>query len=73
MIKRYWRRFNVYEQCLSVFFIVNLFLDVVNDKLFGSAIPGEIIGYLFWFSLGLFLGFKLCKYEYRRMLMKKIK
>ena len=70
MIKNYWKRFNLYQQCLAVFFIINLFLDIINKKILNSAIPSEIVGYLFWLSLGLFLGFKLCKYEYSRTLRK---
>jgi hypothetical protein len=70
MIKNYWKRFNIYQQGLAALFIVALFLDVINKKVLNSAIPVEIVGYLFWLSLGLFLGFKLCKYEYIRALRK---
>jgi hypothetical protein len=70
MIKNYWKRFNIYQQCLAVFFIVALFLDVINKKLLGSTIPTEIVSYLFWLSLGLYLGFRLCKYEYSNAIKK---
>jgi hypothetical protein len=42
--------------------MVNLFLDVINEKLLHYWIPVEIVAYLFWLSLGLFLGFQLCQY-----------
>jgi len=64
MVKSHWKRFSFYERGLTFFFMINIFLDVINDKLLDSVIPGEIVGYLFWLSLGLYLGFRLCKYEY---------
>ena len=70
MNNQYWTRFNNYEKCLAAFFMLNIFLDVINKKLLGSAIPKEIISYLFWLSLGLYLGFRLCKYEYNNVIKK---
>lgn len=69
-MKNYWKRFSFYDKGLAVFFIINLFLDILNEKVFGSAIPSEIVSYLFWLSLGLYLGFQLCKYEYSQTLRK---
>jgi len=69
-MKNYWKRFTLFDKGLAVFFMINLFLDVINKRVLNSAIPSEIVGYLFWLSLGLFLGFKLCKYEYSRTLKK---
>lgn len=67
MIKNYWKRFSNYEKSLAAFFIISIILDVVNNRLLNSFIPTEIVGYLFWLSLGLYLGFKLCKYEFTRV------
>ena len=69
-MKNYWRRFDFFQKGLSIFFMINLFLDVINEKLLNSMIPDDILGYLFWFSLGLFLGFALCKHEYSRTLKR---
>jgi hypothetical protein len=71
MIKNYWKRFNIFQQLLAVFFIIGLFLDSINIKVFNSAIPSEIVDYFFWLSLGLFLGFRICKYEYNQALRKQ--
>lgn len=70
MNKRYWTRFSIYEKSLAAFFMLNLFLDVINKKLLGSAIPAEVVSYLFWLGLGLYLGFRLCKYEYSKAIKK---
>lgn len=69
-MKNYWKRFSYFDKGIAIFFMINLFLDIINKKALNSAIPDEIACYLFWFSLGLFLGFKLCKYEYSRTLKK---
>ncbi len=66
MVKNAWKVFNIYERGLALFFMVNLFLDVINKKILNSIIPAEIIGYSFWLSLGLYLGFLLCKKETKR-------
>lgn len=71
MTKNYWKRFSFYEKGINIFFMINIVLDTINEKLLYSAIPVEIIGYLFWLSLGLFLGFKLCKYEFIRVQKEK--
>ncbi len=68
MKKNSWKRFSFYDKLLALFLMINIFLDVINTELLNSAIPSEIVGYLFWLSLGLYLGFSLCKYEYSRTL-----
>ena len=67
MIKNYWKRFNNYEKLLSGFFVTNIFLVIINKEFLSSVIPIEIVGYSFLLSLGLYLGFRLCKYEYGRI------
>ncbi len=68
MMKNYWKRLSYFNKGITLFFMINLFLDIFNKKILNSVIPVEIVGYLFWFSLGLFSGFKLCKYEYSQLL-----
>jgi hypothetical protein len=67
MTKNQHKRIDVYEICLTVFLFVNLFLDLINNYLLNTSIPVEIVGYLFWLSLGLYLGFRLYKYELGRI------
>lgn len=66
MIEKNWKRFSYFDKGLAALFIINIFLNVFNDKILKSLIPLEIISYSFWLSLGLYLGFQLCKYEYKR-------
>jgi hypothetical protein len=69
-MKNYWKQFSYYDKAVAVFFIVNLFLDIINERFLNSLVSKELIGYLFWLSLGLFLGFQLCKYECKKLLKK---
>jgi hypothetical protein len=71
-MKNYWQRFSLFENGLNIFFIINLFMDIINKKVLSSTIPIEILAYLFWLSLGLLLGFRLCKHEYNRTLRKQV-
>lgn len=68
MGKNHWRRFVNCEKVVLAFLGIGMFSDVINKELLQSKIPSEIIGYLFWLSLGLYLGFILCKHEYMRAL-----
>ncbi len=54
-------RFNLYENIIAVLFMIGIVLDVINKKVLKNLIPEEIVGYFFWFTLGLFLGYKICK------------
>jgi hypothetical protein len=68
-----WKRLNIYEGIVAMNFIVNLIFYILNRDLLKYVIPKEISGYFFWLSLGLLLGFKLCKYEVKRVLIKNNK
>jgi hypothetical protein len=41
----------------------------VNEKL-NFWIPQHIMSYIFWLNLGLYLGFRLCRYEHQRVWRK---
>lgn len=62
MTRKKWLSINLFNKILAAFFMLNIVLDIINEKILGSSIPVEIVGYLFWLSLGLYLGFELCKY-----------
>ena len=66
-----WKRFRYFENGLAVFFMINLFLDIFNEKVLNLEIPHEIIVYLFWLSFGLYMGFRLCKHEFNRIIGMK--
>ncbi len=66
MAKNNWKRFGMYETILLIFFGIGLFSEAINKELLHFMIPSKIVGYVFWLSLGLYLGFSLCKNEYSR-------
>ena len=55
------RRFTIYQRSIEIFFMLNLCLHPINKELLHEVIPFEIIGYSFWLSLGLYIGFMACK------------
>lgn len=65
-----WKWFKFYEALVSILFIASIILFITNDFL-GFIIPQVIIGYLFWLSIGLCLGFNLCKHEVQKVLKKQ--
>ena len=72
-MNRNWRAFNIYEGSTAIFFMFSAVLYVVNLKLNKPVVPIEIGGYIFWLSLGLYLGFRLCKKAYTNALKKLTK
>lgn len=65
-----WKRLKIFEAIVSGNFLFSLFLYIVNEDYLEYAIPKDIAGYIFWLSLGLYLGFRLCKYEFKRLWIK---
>lgn len=70
MNKSEWRRFSIYETILLIFSILNIVFACVNTKQLGFEIPEYLKGYIFCLSVGLYLGFMLCKNEYKRVINK---
>lgn len=66
-----WKRFSIYERLTMWVFIINLIFIIINKEILKSKFPESIQGYLFFLSLGLYIGFLLCKNEYTRVLKKK--
>jgi hypothetical protein len=64
-----WRRFSIYERIVSINALLIIVIYTINED-FVNFLPKEILGYLFWLSLGLYLGFQWCKYEFRRVWKK---
>jgi len=60
-----WKRFYNYEKGLVVFLCLNLVFFSINEK--ATLIPFEVSGYFFWLSLGLYIGFRLAKWEIIRV------
>lgn len=68
MGKNHWKRFINYERVLFSFWIISFLVSLVNERLLNSIVPNEVAAYIFWLSLGLYLGFILCKHEYHHAL-----
>lgn len=61
-----WRNIKRYEAVLAIAFITSIALFIANDFI-GYKVPKEFLGYFFWLSLGLWLGFQLYKQEHKRL------
>lgn len=57
------KRLNISEKIINVIFILSIVSDLVNEKLLDKMFPEYSTSYFFWFSLGLYFGFKLYKRE----------
>ncbi len=69
-MKTYWRRFSFFDKTIAFYFISNLLLYTLSREFSNFPIPKRIVEYSFWLSLGLLIGFKLCKHEFNRALKK---
>ena len=63
--KNKWNRFILIEGLIGCNFIFSTVVFIVNDIVI-EFISRTNIGYYFWLSFGLFLGFHICKAEFKR-------
>jgi hypothetical protein len=61
------KRTKIIDRILLVFFALSLFLDVLNDRVLKGLLSDSFILFLFAFSLGLLLGYKLYYWEILKM------
>ena len=66
-----WKRLKIYEGIVVINFIINIVFYILNKDFLNHIIPVDIAGYMFWISLGMYLGFQWCKYEFIRVLKLK--
>ena len=69
MINSKWQRFYGYERMLLYSFIISLLILFLNEEL--KMFPFQFPGYLFWLTLGLYLGFRIAKQEIARVYKKQ--
>lgn len=62
-----WKRFIIYERIVSYNFLLNIGFYIANKELLNNIVPNEIEVALFFLSLGIYLGFQLCKFESNRV------
>jgi hypothetical protein len=62
-----YKRINILHRIFLSFFIFSLGLYVVNDSILRKWIPIEIVGYIVFLSLGIYVGFHVCLDELKRM------
>ncbi len=65
-----WRRFHFFELSLIILLIVITIIHLIGRELIFSNFLSDVLNFSFFFSLGLYLGFRLCKREYSRLLKK---
>ena len=62
-----WQKFKIYNRIITLFFMFNVIFYIINRDFLKYIVPEDIAGYMFWLSLGLYLGFQLCTYEFKRL------
>ena len=70
MGKSIWKRFFVLQTGLIIFSILNIIFTCISNKQLRIEFPGNLRGYLFFLSIGLYFGFLICKKEYERVINK---
>lgn len=66
-----WKRLKIYQWIIMANFAFNLVFYTLNEDFLNYIVPKDIAGYLFWLSLGLYLGFIICKNEIKRVYKKQ--
>jgi hypothetical protein len=64
-VNNYQRILNI-EKGLMLFSAVSIIFPILNENFFNFQIPQFIEGYVFFLSTGLYIGFLICRIEYKR-------
>lgn len=62
---------NIVEIVLGVYLFANVIFYPINGDELDYLVPEEIVIYSYWLSVGLFVGFKVCRYQMTRILKKR--
>ena len=65
-----WKRFMLIEKVISFAPVMGLAFYEINVK-YLHCLPNLVTSNLFFVLLGIFLGFLVCKFEFKRVLTKK--
>ena len=63
-----WKRFKIYQGIIVINLLLSLLFYIVNEDYLNYYVPKDISALLFWLSLGIYIGFQLCKYEIKRIM-----
>ncbi len=58
-----WKKVILIEKIISILLTINIILVILNNENFFLIFYSDLINYFFWLSLGIYIGFKLCKKE----------
>lgn len=60
------KRVNLYNRIIWGFLLFNIAFHPVNEDFLEYLIPKDIMGYSYWLSIGIFIGFNLYNFEVKR-------
>lgn len=72
MSKQHWYKFSLLEKGVLVLLMVLTILNIIVQKILVPDLLNDVLTYMFFLSLGLYLGFRLCKTEYTRMIKRSM-
>ena len=67
-----WKRFSIIERLLAGYFVVNFLLVLLGQEFSLDSLYERILAFSFFLSLGLWVGFILCKYELKKVASRNI-
>ena len=71
MVDKIWKRYAKIEKLFQTLLIISILFPIIIKLFFKFNMPIKIQGFIFFLSLGLFLGFKISEIEYEKALRKE--
>jgi len=65
------KNLNIYEIIIWIYLLLNIFFYPINKDELNYLVSKEVSIYSYWLSVGLIIGFKLCRYELMKILKKR--
>ena len=64
------KRLTIYHRVSLFFFLFSIGLYIINDAFLKCKVHVEVVGYLLFLSLGIYIGFHVCLDEMKRLTKK---
>lgn len=63
------RKIRIVENIIGILLFLNIVFYLINKEFLNSIFFSRIIDYAFWFFLGIFMGYQLCKIIIRKSIL----
>lgn len=62
------KRILLIKRIVNIIFVINMILSPLNRKILNGYLNEDLVSYMFWFAIGLYIGFQWYHYEINKIM-----